>query len=135
MRRAYVERPSPREPLVGLEVATRHRGGAEIPTELTLSPLETARGLLMIVILRDITERRRAEERLRRQNILLEEIARSERAAHEALKQLESQMVQSEKLAALGAWSRGWPTRSTIRWPSSATTWRSCNATWATCAT
>jgi signal transduction histidine kinase len=56
----------------------------------------------MIVILRDITERRRAEERLRRQNILLEEIARSERAAHEALKQLESQMVQAEKLAALG---------------------------------
>ena len=54
------------------------------------------------MILRDITERRRAEERLRRQNILLEEIARSERAAHEALKQLESQMVQSEKLAALG---------------------------------
>jgi signal transduction histidine kinase len=56
----------------------------------------------MIVILRDITERRRAEERLRRQNILLEEIARSERAAHEALKQLESQMVQAEKLASLG---------------------------------
>ena len=94
--------PSPREALVRLEVATRHQGGAEIPTELTLSPLETARGLLLIVILRDITERRRAEERLRRQNVLLEEIARSERAAHEALKQLESQMVQAEKLAALG---------------------------------
>ncbi len=102
LRRAYVERPSPREALVGLEVATRHQSGAEIPTELTLSPLETARGLLVIVILRDITERRRAAELLRRQNILLEEIARSERAAHEALKQLESQMVQSEKLAALG---------------------------------
>ena len=102
MRRAYVEQPPPRKALVGLEVATRHQSGAEIPTELTLSPLETARGLLLIVILRDITERRRAEERLRRQNILLEEIARSERAAHEALKQLESQMVQSEKLAALG---------------------------------
>ena len=102
LRRAYVERPPPREALVSVEVATRHRSGAEIPTELTLSPLETARGLLLIVILRDITERRRAEERLRRQNVLLEEIARSERAAHEALKQLESQMVQSEKLAALG---------------------------------
>src|SRR5512143_2812717 len=92
---------APREALIGLEVTTRHQSGAEIPTELTLSPLETTQGLLMIVILRDITERRRAEERLRRQNVLLEEIARSERAAHEALKQLESQMVQAEKLAAL----------------------------------
>ena len=102
LRRAYVKQPPPREAIVRLEVATRHQSGAEIPTELTLSPLETAPGLLLIVILRDITERRRAEERLKRQNILLEEIARSERAAHEALKQLESQMVQSEKLAALG---------------------------------
>ena len=102
LRRAYIEQPPPRKPLVGLEVPTRHQSGAEIPTELTLSPLETAQGLLMIVILRDVTERKRADEHLRRQNILLEEIARSERAAHEARKQLESRLVQSEKLAALG---------------------------------
>src|SRR5262249_26036509 len=101
-RRAYVEQPPPREPGVGLEGATPHRRGAEIPTELTPNPPETTPGLLLIAILRDITERRRAEECLRRQNILLEDIARSERAAHEALKQLESQMVQAEKLAALG---------------------------------
>jgi PAS domain S-box-containing protein len=102
LRREYVERPPPRKEIERLEVATRHRSGVEIPTELTISPLETAQGLLLIVILRDITERRRAEERLRRQNALLEEIASSERAAHQALKRLESQMVQAEKLAALG---------------------------------
>ena len=102
LRRAYIEQPPPRKPLVGLEVPSRHQSGVEIPTELTLSPLETDQGLLLIVILRDVTERRRAEERLRRQNVLLEETARSERAAHEARKQLEGRLVQSEKLAALG---------------------------------
>ena len=102
MREAYVASPPPRGALVNLEIRARHRCGALIPTELTLSPVETAQRLLLIVILRDITERKCAEEQLRRQNQLLEEIARSERAAHQSRKRLESQLVQSEKLAALG---------------------------------
>ncbi len=97
LRKAYVEQTPPRKPLIGLAICSRHESGAEIPTELTVSPIETAGDLLMIVILRDVTERRRAEEHLRRQNILLEEIARAEHAAHEARKQLESQLVQSER--------------------------------------
>jgi PAS domain S-box-containing protein len=102
LRAAYIQNPAARKKLIALEVATRHRQGAPIPTELTLSPLDTPDGPLMIVILRDVSERKRAEERLKLQNLLLEETARSERAAHDARKQMESQLVQSEKLAALG---------------------------------
>ena len=50
----------------------------------------------------DVTERKRAEEQLVSQNIRLQEMAESERAAHAALKQAQSQLVQSEKLASLG---------------------------------
>ena len=102
LRRGYLESSPPRRPLVAVEVPARHRNGSEIPTELTLSPLETAQGTLMVVILRDITERKRTEERLRRQHLLLEETARAEHDAHEERKQLESRLVQSEKLASLG---------------------------------
>ncbi|HMB03929.1 MAG TPA: PAS domain S-box protein [Isosphaeraceae bacterium] len=50
----------------------------------------------------DITERKRAEEQLRLQYELLEQAIRSERQIHEALKRAEGQLVQAEKLTALG---------------------------------
>src|SRR5207245_3644861 len=52
--------------------------------------------------LHDISERKQAEETLRVQNALLQEMARSEHQAHEALKKAQAQLVQTEKLAALG---------------------------------
>ncbi|MDR3632547.1 MAG: CHASE3 domain-containing protein [Isosphaeraceae bacterium] len=50
----------------------------------------------------DITARKQAERQLAEQNYLLEEAARSERSAHETLKQAQARMVQTEKLAGLG---------------------------------
>ncbi|MFO0888986.1 MAG: ATP-binding protein [Isosphaeraceae bacterium] len=50
----------------------------------------------------DVTDRVRAEEQLREQNIMLQELARSEHQAHEALKSTQSRLVQTEKLASLG---------------------------------
>ncbi|WP_169979551.1 PAS domain-containing sensor histidine kinase [Tautonia rosea] len=57
---------------------------------------------LIVAVAHDITNRKRAEDQLRAQNLRLQEVARSERQAHEALKQAEVQLVQSEKLSALG---------------------------------
>jgi PAS domain S-box-containing protein len=57
---------------------------------------------LIVAVAHDITDRKRAEDQLRTQNLRLQEVARSERQAHEALKQAEVQLVQSEKLSALG---------------------------------
>ena len=50
----------------------------------------------------DVTERMRAEEKLKEQNVTLQELARSEHQAHEALKSAQSRMVETEKLASLG---------------------------------
>jgi PAS domain S-box-containing protein len=50
----------------------------------------------------DVTERQRAEERLHAQNVALQELARSEHQAHQALKAAQSRLVQSEKLVSLG---------------------------------
>ncbi|AGA28853.1 PAS domain S-box protein [Singulisphaera acidiphila] len=67
-------------------------------------PLRTSSGSPWAVggISSDITDRKRTEEQLLRQNELLLEAVRSERQAHDALKRAESQLVHAEKLTALG---------------------------------
>lgn len=52
--------------------------------------------------LSDITLRKQSEEQLKEQNVLLQEMARSERHAHQDLKQAQSRMVSTAKLAGLG---------------------------------
>jgi PAS domain S-box-containing protein len=89
-------------PIVFEEVAPQDDGNH---TYISIKfPLYTAQGTAYGVcgISTDITDRKRAEEQLQQQNLRLEEMARSEREAHETLKKAQSQMVQAEKLAALG---------------------------------
>lgn len=49
-----------------LDLRARHKDGSEIPVEISLSPLETEEGLLVSAAIRDVTERRRAQEGLTR---------------------------------------------------------------------
>src|SRR5262249_10224498 len=89
-----------------LEVVEDHVGmhGERQFVQVIKTPLRDASGGVIGVqgIFSDVTERRRAEEQLVLQNIKLQEMARSEREAHAALKQAQSQLVQQEKLASLG---------------------------------
>src|SRR5262249_9971055 len=50
----------------------------------------------------NVTERMRAEELLKQQNVTLQKLAESERQAHEDLKAAQSRLVETEKLASLG---------------------------------
>jgi PAS domain S-box-containing protein len=64
-RRSYESTPRTRAMGVGLQLVGRRRDGSEFPVDIMLSPVETTEGRFVLAVVRDITDRKRAEEALR----------------------------------------------------------------------
>jgi len=63
-RAPYHEHPSAPEMGAGRDLFARRRDGSELTVDVSRSPLETAEGTLVIITIRDVTDRRRNEELL-----------------------------------------------------------------------
>jgi protein-histidine pros-kinase len=64
-RLAYNAAPSRRAMAVGEELSARHKDGTLIPVDVSLSPVETDTGFVVLALIRDMSERRKVEEALR----------------------------------------------------------------------
>ncbi len=73
-RSNYHANPSSRAMGTGLQLYARRKDGTEFPVDIMLSPVETSEGSVVTAVIRDITERKVAEEKLK---ITLEDLGRS----------------------------------------------------------
>ena len=102
-RARYFEHLQPRSMGIGLELQGLRKDGTEFPVEVSLSPVETPGGVLVLSAIRDITERRRAEHAL----------AQSKRA-EQILRDNEERLRWALMAAHGGAWD--WDLQSGESW-------------------
>ncbi len=84
---------------IGREVFGKRKSGLTFPLELSVVELKLTNERLFTGILRDITDRRQAEDELQRVNENLEELVR---ARTKALEDAQESLVKKERLATLG---------------------------------
>ncbi len=105
-RKDYYADPLIRPMASNLDILCRRKDGSEFPSEISLSPMESEEGLLVISAIRDISDRRQTEEKIRaslkEKEVLLREVyhrVKNNMQVISSLLSLQSQYIEDKKIA------------------------------------
>ena len=111
-RETFARTPKTRRMGAELELFGRRRNGSEFPVEISLSPVSTEKGQFVLSAIRDITDRKRIAEELRRANEELyrrtaEQLGDYRSKLASIIDSSEDAILSKDLSGAITSWNRG----------------------------